>query len=134
MADYEYIEDCDLSVYATEIFSAVMSEIFKIKYAQVLHVDDSENFDSQEKVEAFMSGYFNMDHVNWDYRRIKDTFPQTVFLLESNQKYYKKVLESLKIIDNSMLATRAANLQCPVDENMALVDFIACAFHSSQWK
>ena len=94
-----------------------MSEIFKIKYAQVLHVDDSENFDSQEKVEAFMSGYFNMDYINWDYRRIKDTFPQTVFLLESNQKYYKKVLESLKIIDNSMLADLADSVKCPPTSN-----------------
>ena len=136
LVDYEYLNDCDLSVYATEIYSAIMSDIFKIKYAQVLHVDDAKNFDSQEKVKAFMSGYFNLSEPNWDYRRLKDTFPQTIFLLESNQKYYKAILGSLKIIDNPWLATREAvtKLKCPIDWNMTLVDFIACALHSSQWK
>jgi hypothetical protein len=43
-----------MSVYATVIFSTIMSDIFKIKYAQVMDVDGSENFDSNKKVEEFM--------------------------------------------------------------------------------
>jgi hypothetical protein len=35
-----------------------MSDLFKIKYSQVLHVDTNENFDGKKKVEEFMSGYF----------------------------------------------------------------------------
>ena len=92
LVDFQNLEDCDLSVYATDIFSAIMSDIFKIKYAQVLHVDTAYNFEStyREKVQAFMSGYYNITEVNWgDYNRLKATFPQTISVLESNQKYYK---------------------------------------------
>jgi hypothetical protein len=35
-----------------------MSDLFKIKYAQVLHVDSNENFEAKKKVEEFMKGYF----------------------------------------------------------------------------
>ena len=106
-----------MSIYATEIFSAIMSDIFKIKYAQVLHVDTTKNFESEyrSKVEAFMSGYYNMNPIDWDYRRLKATFPQTISVLESNQKYYKKVLDTMKIIDNSLLADKALDSDCPVD-------------------
>jgi hypothetical protein len=34
-----------------------MSDLFKIKYAQVLQVDMAENFDSKKKVEEFMGIY-----------------------------------------------------------------------------
>jgi hypothetical protein len=52
--DYN-INDCDMSIYATEIYSAIMSDIFKIKYAQVLNVDTTEDFNSEDKVVQFMS-------------------------------------------------------------------------------
>jgi len=46
-----------MSIYATEIFSAIMSEVFKIKYAQVFQVNTVKKFDEKEKdrVRAFMS-------------------------------------------------------------------------------
>jgi len=136
LADYENLDDCDMSIYATEIFSAIMSDMFKIKYAQVLHIDNTENFEAEyrSKVEAFMSGYFNMNPIEWDYRRLKATFPQTISILESNQKYYKRVLDTVKILDNTALADNALASGCPIDWNMTLVDFVACALHSSQWK
>jgi hypothetical protein len=51
------INDCDMAVYATKIYSAIMTDLFKIKYAQVLDVDTTKNFDSEwkHKVEDFMS-------------------------------------------------------------------------------
>ena len=33
LVDDKSLQDCDMSIYATEIFSAIMSEVFKIKYA-----------------------------------------------------------------------------------------------------
>jgi hypothetical protein len=43
-----------MSIYATEIFSSIMSDMFKIKYAQALSVDSSENFaDVEERITAF---------------------------------------------------------------------------------
>lgn len=129
LADYDDLSDCDMAIYATEIYSAIMSDIFKIKYAQVLNVDTVEDFDVKNNVMSFMSGYFNLTD---DYKELKNEFPQTIDVLESNQKYYKKVLDSVKIIDNSTLANRAATSKCPIMWNMTWLDFVACALHSSQ--
>ncbi len=133
LTDYWDLSDCDMAIYATEIYSAIMTDIFKIKYAQVLHVDTVEDFaeKSKDKVTDFMTWYFSMTE---EYKILKEQFPQTIDVLESNQKYYKKVLDTVKIIDNSSLADRALSSNCPITWNMTWVDFIACALHSSQKK
>lgn len=131
--DEDYgINDCDMAVYATKIYSAIMTDLFKIKYAQVLDVDTTKNFDSEwkQKVVDFMSWYY-LIHKTYD--ELKDTYPKTVAILESNQKYYKKVLDTVKIIDNSKLADLAKTSRCPVKWNMVWMDFVACALHGSQW-
>ena len=132
--DEELIDDCDMSIYATEIFSTIMSDVFKIKYAQVLNIDDSENFKPDDKVVQFMSWYFNYYDKTFD--QLNDKFPDTIDVLKSNQKFYKKVLDSVKIINNSEMALMASNSKCPIvwNKKMEWVDFIACALHSSQWK
>ena len=126
------INDCDMAVYATKIYSAIMTDIFKIKYAQVLDVDTTKNFDSEwkHKVEDFMSWYYFMDN---NYDELKDMYPKTVAILESNQKFYKKVLDTIKIIDNSKLADLSEKSRCPDKWNMVWMDFVACALHGSQW-
>ncbi|MBR4633498.1 hypothetical protein IKO50_00615 [bacterium] len=45
-----------MAVYATKIYSAIMTDLFKIKYAQVLDVNTAKNFDSEwrQKIEDFM--------------------------------------------------------------------------------
>jgi len=132
------INDCDMSVYATEIYSAIMSDLFKIKYAQVLHVDKSEDFDSKKKVEEFMSWYF--DYYKKDFKELNTDYPfsQTIRVLQSNQQYYKRVLDTVKIINNSVLADDGEvpilKKKCPKSINVAWVDFVACALHSSQWE
>ena len=133
LSDNPGLPECDMSIYATEIFSAIMTDIFKIKYAQVMHVDSAEDFasKSKDKVVEFMSGYFDM---RLQYKELKNEFPQTVDVLESNQKYYKKVLDTVKIIDNTAMADKALVSKCPIMWNMTWVNFIACALHSSQWK
>ena len=129
--DYKTISDCDMSIYATEIFSAIMSDIFKIKYAQVVNVDKLEWFDPKKKVLDFMLWYFDYDY-NGDFKKLQDQFPQTVDVIKSNQEYYRKVLDSVKLINNSAMADMASDTGCPKDENMTWDDFIACALHSSQ--
>jgi hypothetical protein len=43
-------------MYVTEIFSAIMSDVFKIKYAQIFHVDSVNGFENKKKrVTAFLS-------------------------------------------------------------------------------
>ena len=61
-------------------------------------------------------------------------FPNTVDVIDSNQQYYKAVLETLKLLENWELADKAEESGCPGDWNMVWVDFIACALHGSHWK
>jgi len=48
------LDDCDMAIYATQIYDAIMTDVYKIKFTQVLHVD---SVDRPEKrcVEDFMS-------------------------------------------------------------------------------
>jgi len=126
------LADCDMSIYATKIYEGMMSDLYKIAYAQVLNLNSIENFEAEqmEKVEKFMSWYFL---IHESYPVLKGEFPKAISTLESNQKYYKKVLASLKIIDNSMLASLSIKSKCPVKWNMTWLNFVACALHASQW-
>ena len=131
--DTDWLADCDMAIYATKIFEGIMRDLFKIKYAQVLDVNTSENFESEKnkKVEDFMSWYYFMKAEK--HEELKQKYPKTISVLESNQRYYKNVLDSLKIIDNTKLADMAKSSWCPVEWNMSWMDFVACALHSSQW-
>ena len=131
LKDSPTLDDCDMSIYATEIFSAIMSDIFKIKYAQVLHIDSVKRFekDKKKRVFEFLSWYFKIA----DEKKLKK-FPDTVDVVDSNQQYYKSVLKKLRLLDNSKLADIAEESKCPVDWDMIWVDFVACALHGSQWK
>lgn len=125
------LNECDMSIYATEIFSTIMSDIFKIKYAQVFSVDSSEKFAKTEKrITAFFSWYF---FITDEYKKIKDQYPQTISVINSNQKYYKKVLDKLKILDNNKLAKIEDNI-CVEWWNVVWENFIKCAMHGSQWR
>ncbi len=133
VTDFETLSDCDMSIYATEIFTAIMSDIFKIKYAQVLQVNTVKNFEAKtpERVQDFFKGYY---YIIQKYQELKKLFPQTVEVLESNQEYYKNVLDTVKVMDNSKFAELAEGSGCPITGNMVWMDFIACALHSTQWK
>lgn len=123
------LDECDMSIYATEIFSTIMSDVFKIKYAQIFHVDSVNGFENKKKrVAAFLSWYFNII----DEKKIKD-FPDTVDVIDSNQQYYKSVLKTLRLLDNSKLAKIAEESGCPSTWDVFWVDYVACALHSSQW-
>ena len=115
--DNESLSECDMSIYATKIYSAIMSDLYKIKYAQVLNVNTIQNFSSdwQRKIEDFMTGYYLSEK---EYRDLKDEYPKTLSILKSNQQYYKNVLSTVKILDNSMLADLAASSKCPIDKNV----------------
>ena len=134
LKDYQNLADCDMSIYATEIFTAIMSDIFKIKYSQVLQVNTVKNYDAKKpkRVEDFFKGYY---YIIDKYEVLKALFPQTVDVLENNQDYFKRnLLDKLVIIDNSKFADLAEDSWCPVAENLVWMDFIACSLHSTQWK
>ena len=86
-----------------------MSDLFKIKYSQVLHVNTSENFSKENIVLSFMNGYFD---TQTQYTKLKQAYPQTIGVLESNQKHYKNVLDNVKILNNSNLNNIAEESNC----------------------
>lgn len=124
LKDNNILNGCDLSIYVTKIFEWIMSDLFKIKYAQVLQVDMAENFDSKKKVEEFMGIYSLMD--TW-YDNLKKSYGRTVSIIEWNQKFYRDVLNSLKIIDNSELVNFAEKSNC--EWIVTWTNFVACALH-----
>ena len=132
-----WLTDCDMAIYATKIYAGIMSDLFKIKYAQVLHINTTKNFESEKdkKIMDFMSWYYLMKDEKKDGKneKLKDQYPKTISILQSNQKYYKNVLDTVKIIKNSELADIAEETWCPTKWNMTWINFIACALHSSQW-
>ena len=44
--DDSTLADCDMAVYATKIYDGIMTDLYKIKYAQVLDVNTVVNFDA----------------------------------------------------------------------------------------
>ncbi len=129
LVDNESLDGCDMSLYATDIYSAIMGDIFKIKYAQVLHVDQSKS-DVKTLVENFMMWYFDIKKT---YKDIDGDFHQTVGVLKSNLKHFKKVLDTLKLFDNEKLVPKEG--ECSKDvEGVVGEKFIACALHSSHWE
>jgi nicotinic acid phosphoribosyltransferase len=119
--DDSTLADCDMAVYATKIYDGIMTDLYKIKYAQVLDVNTVVNFDAiwYKKVLNFMSGYYLLAKTEeyQEYLKLKAEYPKTISILESNQRYYKDVLETVKIIDNSMLADLADAVKCPATED-----------------
>ena len=130
LASESALWNCDLSIYATKIFDWIMSDLFKVKYAQVLNVDSVEKFNVKNSVKSFMSWYYSITD---DYEDIKKEYSKTVSILEKDQKYYKNVIDKIKLIDNSKLAKLVQDSGCPVDWNVVWLNFVACALHSSQW-
>jgi len=130
------LADCDMSIYATKIYAWIMTDLYKIKYAQVLDVNTTKNFETDyyKKVLNFMSWYylFENNETFYDYQKLKAEYPKTISILESNQRYYKNVLDTVKIMNNTLLADKAEASWCPIMWNMVWVDFVACALHSSQ--
>ena len=126
------LDNCDMSLYATEIFTAIMSDLFKIKYAQSLHVDSVENFtQKEERISDFLSWYFNMTD---QYKQLEIQFPQTIEIIDSNQQKFRDDLKSLKVINNLELVDLVKKSKCPQAWNMTWINFVACALHGSQWE
>ena len=127
------LNKCDMSLYATEIFSSIMSEIFKIWYAQIFNVNTVKEFETKqsERVVSFLSWYYG---ITQDFDKVNNRFPQTIDILKWDQLFYKKVLDKLKLINNSELANMVEDgSSCPDTWDIRWLQYLACALHGSQW-
>ena len=120
------LSDCDISTYSSEIFSALMSDIFKIKYAEVFQVEKSKPNNDENWVVATLSWYL---HLNKTADVLQEDFPQTISVIKSNQKYHQSILWTLKLLNNDLLFNLAEKNKCPSTGNIIWANFIACGLH-----
>ena len=133
LVDEPSLNDCDMSLYATEVFSSVMSEIFKIWYAQIFNVNTVQDFETkqEEMIVNFLSWYYGITE---DYDKVSNRFSQTISILKTDQLFYKKVLDKLKLINNSELAGLVEDDgSCSETWDIRWLQYLACALHGAEW-
>ncbi|MDR0860486.1 MAG: hypothetical protein LBO09_05990 [Candidatus Peribacteria bacterium] len=121
--------ECDFSRYSSKVYQTLMSDLFKIKRAEVLQVPSNEVFKSKEdRIAKIFETYFNMSKS--DRSEYQKRYPKTSTLIDNNQKILYKSLQSLVILDNEGLRKMSlANTDCsPRGEK---VSNIACGLHLS---
>lgn len=126
IVDNQNLNSCDLELYSSEIFSAIMSDIFKIKYAEVFQVNNKQLNDDEERIPAFFSWYL---HINNSYETLQNKFPQTISVINSNQKYQKNILWTIKLLNNDELITIMEEGWCSSNSDIQWANYIACALH-----
>ncbi len=116
------MEDCDIHRYVTKIYTAVMGEIFKIKWAHVVQIYTSKTISEEatKRIAKVFSGYFNMPPSE-DYKK---KFPTTSAMIDRDQKFFAKTLKTLFIVDND-------KLQYDVKLCSGNISSLACGLHSS---
>ncbi|MDR2540398.1 MAG: hypothetical protein LBD11_01095 [Candidatus Peribacteria bacterium] len=122
--------ECDLSRYSSKIYQALMSDIFKIKRAEVLQVPSTEVFKNKEdRIASIFDTYFSMN--NSDKSAYQKLYPKTVTMIDNNQKIIYKSLQSLSLLDNEGLRKKSqeADTKCPI-EGTGFENF-ACGLHLS---
>ena len=93
-----------------------MSDLFKIKYAQVLNVDTNKNFESvkMKKVENFMSGYFLIFGKYKDIREsyaIRERLPFLSKLIKDYQNWKQEEDKKRIMTQQKAEAQKKAKLQ-----------------------
>jgi hypothetical protein len=90
---------CDLARYTSKIYLALMSDIFKIKQAEILQVSSLESFKSKEdRIALIFETYFHKNET--EKNSYQKDFPKTTTMIDNNQKILYKTLQSLVLLDN----------------------------------
>lgn len=90
-------ENCDVWEYSTEIFSTLINDLFKIKWAGAMQVFDAESKDLNQKILDIFERYFNM--TVGDISKIESEFPQTVAMIKNDQKTMQKSLAQVRLLN-----------------------------------
>jgi hypothetical protein len=114
-------EECDLSRYTSRIFSALMSDIFKVKWANFVGVGSAKSAGKEARINTLFSAYFAMDSSKLSSFLL--SYPKTTAMIDNNQQHFVKSLQTLKILNVEKLVS----LSC--DDNTSLV---ACGFSGSK--
>ncbi|MDR2191120.1 MAG: hypothetical protein LBP53_08405 [Candidatus Peribacteria bacterium] len=98
---------CDISRYSFAIFRALMSDIFKIKWAHAVFVDADSKFQEKNKrIANIFKTYFLLNESDESVYQKK--FPKTSAMIDNQQKQFRKYLQSLTMLDNEALLKASA--------------------------
>jgi hypothetical protein len=88
------------------VYAALMSDIFKIKRAHFLQVESVKTFAKKEdRIAKVFEVFFATQESNkTDYFLL---YPKTVAMIDNNQQFFKKSLQTLVMLDNDALAQLA---------------------------
>ena len=106
---------CRYTEYAEKLYRSIMSDIFKIKRSYVAYGNES-NEKMSDKVERIMN-LSRFEVMKKEYSILKKEFPQTVNIIEKNNKFFEKMREDLTIIDLQKLNTGTLYNALYGDEN-----------------
>jgi hypothetical protein len=99
-------EHCDISRYSFKIYSTLMSDIFKIKWAHMAGVTSVTGSDTTEKIKKVFQTYFKRSEPN--VSDLQKKFPKTSSMIANNQKQFQKSLSSIVLLDNDSIASSAS--------------------------
>lgn len=105
-------ERCDLNRYTSRIFTVLMSDIFKIKWANFVGVRSVKLADKKERIDTLFSSYFAMDSDK--LQSFQRDYPKTSAMIDNNQQHFVKSLQSLKILDSDKLSTKECTNESPL--------------------
>jgi hypothetical protein len=97
---------CDLSRYSFKIYTTLMSDIFKIKWAHMAGVVAVGESDTATRVAEIFQTYFNKKEA--DVSVLQTDFPKTSSMIAKNQQHFQKSLSSVVLLDNDSLASSAS--------------------------
>ena len=108
---------------SSKIYSTLMSDIFKIKWAHALEVYSDKEFPQKsERIAHVFTTYFLMTgHEASEYIKL---YPQTSAMIDNNQQIFRRSLKSLVILDNDTIFERAE--QCSIHSPISA---FVCGLH-----
>ncbi|MDR0650008.1 MAG: hypothetical protein LBG59_00960 [Candidatus Peribacteria bacterium] len=115
---------CDMSRYSFKIYTTLMSDIFKIKWAHMAGVRSTGESDTTARIAEVFQTYFKKKEA--DLSAFQKDFPKTSSMIVKNQTHFQKSLSSVVMLDNDSLDASASK-ECSSPE--VSVSVWKCGLH-----
>jgi hypothetical protein len=126
-------ESCDIARYSSRVYTTLMSDIFKIKWAHFLQVESAKVFaEKTDRIAKVFEVFFATQLSTANRRDYLLLYPKTAAMIDNNQQFFFKSLQSLVMLDNDKLFAAAIEededglLRCHLTG--AIVGFV-CGLH-----
>jgi len=102
-------DECDVARYSSKVYTSLLSDIFKIKRAHFLQVESVKTFTEKgERVAKVFETLFATQHMVSNKGEYLVLFPKTAEMIDNNQQFFQKSLQTLIMLDNDKLAELAS--------------------------